>query len=146
MTDHTIIKLDRPDADMIKEIMVGEYMELTVNAMKAMKGGWSELSEDMQNTILSNLETQAGEAIAKMVRLTASIDHTVLQANLLDVKKGKKEITAKVEFALNDPMQIELYGYANRQVMVVLADPEDFMVEGQMPESDKDQPALNGFE
>lgn len=140
-----IIQLDRPDSDMIVEIMVGEYMELTTKTIARMSKPWSALTEDVQKSMLNSLQQQAIEAIAKMVRLTASIDHDVLQANLVDAKVGKKEITAKIELSLTDPKREEFFRYANRQVMIVLADPEDYIVDGEIPEADPDQPSLNRF-
>lgn len=138
------VELD--EAALIRETMVGEYMELTTNTLKGMDKTFNSLNERDQTQMIQRLKQQAMIAISRMVKLVASADSTTIVATLVNPKKGKKEITASLEMFLNEPAQAELFQFANKKVVLVLIDEEDFIDEGELPEADPDQPALNGFE
>ena len=138
------IELD--EAALIRETMVGEYMELTLNTLKGMDDTFYRMSEAEQSKFIQRLQQQAMLAIGRMCKLVASADRTTIKATLVNPQKGKKEITGKLEIALENPDQAEFFQFANKNVMVTLLDEEDFIDTGEIPEADPDQPALNGFE
>ena len=138
------IELD--EAALIRETMVGEYMELTLNTLKGMDETFHRMDEREQSKFIQRLQQQAMLAIGRMTKLVASADSTTLRGFMVDVKKGKKEISAKLEFSLNDEAQAELFQFANRHVLVTLLDEADFINTDDLPEADPDQPPLNGFE
>jgi len=148
MSTSQTIELGAPDEGMIVEIMVGEQMEFTLGILNKLTKPWSELTADIKQTYLDEAQREAERKIAKMVALVASIDHTVIPVHLVDIKKGRKEITAKCEVSLINKDQSELFQYANCGAMLVLSNPDDYIVEGDIPKAGEDQGnlPLNNFE
>lgn len=131
---------------LIVEVLLGEYMRMLIDPLKDAKKPWSELSEDIQNTIISRAETEARIQITNMCKLIASGEHDALAGELHNIQIKGKEIRAQVDFSLGDPKKHELYEFANKQVVVVLIDPDDYFVGEGKPEADLDQPALSNFD
>ena len=128
------------DAELTVEIMKGETMELILKGMQGMKHGWLDTNQSEQESIIQAVEMQADSLIERMVRLVTAANRTTLKGHLVDVKKGKKEITAKLEFPLNDPDQTELFQFANEHVMVTLINSADFIdPDTLLPQANKDQ-------
>ena len=138
------IELD--EAALIRETMVGDFMSITLDTLKGMESPFYRMDEKEQQRLIQRLQQQAMLTIGRITKLIASAEKTTMRGFLVDVKKGKKEITAKLEFHLTDPDQAELFQFANKNVMVTLLDEEDFIDLGELPEADPDQPPLNGFE
>lgn len=134
------------DQELILETVLGEYMSLLIEPLKAVTKPWDKISERDQNTIISNAQSAAKDKLLQMVKLVASAEHVSLKTSLSDISIKPKAIQAKAEFYLNDPKKHDLFEFANKQAILVLVDPEDYFVGEGKPEADKDQPALNGVE
>jgi hypothetical protein len=122
--------------------MVGVLVQQEIETLQRLKKPYKDLLEDQQRTIIAESETQKQELVMLIVEQLLSLEHSYMVGTLLDPKKGQKDITVKLAFDLRDENQGQLLEYANKSVVVIFADPEDFVTNQNLPDAEPDQGVL----
>jgi len=132
--------------EIIAETVLGEMMNVTIEALKKMQMGWGAIPENQQKEIISETENYAKEQIREIVKLIASTEHKSVKVVIDHAKIKSNQVISQVSFPASDKHREEYLDFIDEQAIITLIDPEAFFGEEGKPVADPDQPALNGFE
>lgn len=137
----------KPNKAMTKDIILGEFMELTMKLLREQKTLWADMPQDLQESKIDQIREDAEASIAHMVSLVASTKHAVVIGRLLNVQFKSTTIRTVMEFSSADEHRHRLADFTTRQAVLVLVDPDEYLAGGEHShEATPDQTPLNGFD
>lgn len=138
--------LDKRTIEEIRDTILGELMTFMVDQFKGQKKAYNELNEDLQQSIIDKVHKHATTMIGQAVKGVAKLDYPGLSAEVATVAFKAGFIQVQLKVPESEELRHELSDSRGKKIIVVLADPDQFL-EGanNLPKAEPDQGAI-GFD
>ncbi len=123
--------------EMILDTMHGDLTRSFIEELQAAEDGWSKLSEAKQEQVINRCRDKSEDVIRKITLLINQRGFDTCTASIENVNfKGEIKAGLKV---FNNAGGHQLANHVNQSVLIVFADPSEFLNGGEMPEAEPDQ-------
>ncbi|MCR9090866.1 hypothetical protein [Algiphilus sp.] len=123
------------------ETLQGDLMKLVIDEMKAMPDIWRRLGEDAQTDVIDRVGARVQDAVSQCVKLMAARGNKAFKAHVESVT-FKDGIKATLSGSAFDEQRHLLADAAGSPVVVVIADPSEFLDGGAHVQPDPQQPSM----
>lgn len=127
--------------ELASETMAGDLLAAVVDEIKQLQDPWQKTSQAMQANVIFRLELRIKLLTAKAVRIIAADGRPAMRAKVESVT-FKDGIKAILKMRQNDPPRHDLADAAGSDVMVVLADADQYSGGCENVQPDPDQQNL----
>lgn len=134
---------DQPERYELAEDLVGKrLLEACVDELKALQDPWSRTSELKQDEAIRRLEKRIGSAVREAFGVITAGDFPAARATLSKVVFTANGVQGTIAIEKSSHHRHELADYAGAEVVVVMADPEDWMADMHRVIAEGDQTDL----
>lgn len=122
------------------ETLYGDLCKCVVDEIKALPDVWQKLTYDRQRMVIDRVKTQMAQIIRNVCDIIDAKGRPIVIAQIESVT-FKDGIKVVMSVASSSFQRHELSDRTGQAVMIVIADPDEFMG-GEMPEAQPDQRGL----
>lgn len=131
------------DNEIVDGIVIGEMMKTMMSFLGEYDPKFDKLTQDEKQQQIDKLEPIARIQVANIVRHLASKDMAATYGRVHKMSITDKHIEAVIRLRLNDPQMHNLADMTNESVVLVLANPDDYFFDPDIPVADKDQDEMD---
>lgn len=121
--------------------LAAQVTETLIDEIRALDKPWHQTPEAQQAVVISRLADRVHSSMQKAVQILAAKGHKAVICNLFSVT-FKDGVRGVITVAPGSDMRHELADYAQKDCVLVLADPSPFMKGLEKVRPDADQPKL----
>ena len=125
------------------DTLAGDIRDFLLDRLKHDKSAlpWDMQSEEKQRETITQADSAARRLVREVVNILTTRDFPTVVGKLVSAAV-KDSIKTQVEFARHDENRLLIFDNIGRQVVLILADPEEFMGERGAVQVRPDQPPL----
>lgn len=134
---------DAPESatlELAAETMLGDLTRILVDELKAAPDCWQKMSQYAQDSAISRINSQLGDAVLECVKMIAADGRETILATVEQLT-AKDGIKAVLTLSRHDENRHQLLDAVGKTVLIVVSDAKPYMA-GGIPKADADQREL----